>query len=161
MRTAMQAITETLKTKLQSLLTYLSEVTEAFEAIAEDVECANLKTAIFTLSVESKQYAEEISDQMQEFNLTLSLTGADKLWKKIESNIHEQAEMTHGGEIIALCNNCENYFKKFYEDVLHEYIPTKSFKDLITYQLFAMQCAFMKIRLLNRLRFSNEQPLFL
>lgn len=160
MRTTMQVITETLKTKLQSLLTYLSEVNGAFEAIAEDVECANLKTALFTLSVESKQYAEEINNQMHDLNISCSLITGDNLWKKIANNIHEQAEMTHGGEIIALCNNCENYFKKFYEDVLYEYIPHKSFKDLITYQLFAIQCAFMKIRLLNRLRFSGEQPLF-
>jgi hypothetical protein len=155
MKLAMENITDALKGKLESLVSYLHQITKGFESIAVDIECANLKTAIYALSVESKQYAEEISDQLKELNVSIPLTATDQLWKKIESDIHEQAGFSKGGEIVALCNNCEIYFNKFYEDILLEYLPLENFKDIITYQLYATKFSFMKIRLLNRLRFSN------
>lgn len=151
----MDAITDALKGKLESLVSYLCQVTKGFESIAVDIECANLKTAIFALSIEAKQYAEEINDQLKELNITIPLTAGDLLWKKIESDIHEQASFSKGGEIVALCNNCEIYFNKFYEDILLEYLPLKNFKDIITFQLYATKVSFMKIRLLNKLRFSS------
>lgn len=156
MKAIMENINESLKGKLQSLVSYLCQVTKGFETIATDIECANLKTAIFTLSVEARQYAEEISAKMEELNITIPLTATDQLWKKIESDIHEQAGFSKGGEIVALCNNCEIYFTKFYEDILLEYMPLKNFKDIITFQLYATRFSFMKIRLLNTLRFSTK-----
>lgn len=156
MKITMESINETLKGKLQSLVSYLCQITKGFETIAEDIECTNLKTAIFALSVETKQYAEEISNQLHELNIIIPLTATDQLWKKIETDIHEQASFSKGGEIVALCNNCEIYFNKFYEDILQEYFPLKNFKDIITYQLYATRFSFMKIRLLNTLRFSNK-----
>ena len=158
MKITMESINETLKGKLQSLVSYLCQITKGFETIAEDIECTNLKTAIFALSVEAKQYAEEISNQLHELNIIIPLTATDQLWKKIETDIHEQASFSKGGEIVALCNNCEIYFNKFYEDILQEYFPLKNFKDIITYQLYATRFSFMKIRLLNTLRFSNKTP---
>ena len=154
----MESISESLKGKLQSLVSYLCQVTKGFETIAVDIECANLKTAIFTLSVEARQYAEEISTKLEELNISIPLTATDQLWKKIESDMHDQAGFSKGGEIVALCNNCEIYFTKLYEDVLLEYLPLKNFKDIITFQLYATRFSFMKIRLLNTLRFSNTAP---
>lgn len=154
----MESINDSLKEKLQRLVSYLCQVTKGFENIAVDVECTKLKTAIFTLSIEARQYAEEISDQLQEININLPVTATDQLWKKIESDIYEQAGCLKGGEIIALCNNCEKYFNKFYEDILLEYLPVKNFKDIITFQLYATKLSFMKIRLLNKLRFNNTIP---
>lgn len=154
MKLTMDSINEILKGKLQNLVSFLCQITDGFETLAEDIDCTNLKTAIIAVSVESKQYAHEISDQLQEFNVPVPLTGANQLWNRIETNIHEQASFAKGGEIVALCNNCEDYFNKLYEDILQECFPFKKFKDIITYQLYATQCAFMKIRLLNSLRFS-------
>ena len=151
----MDHINETLTEKLQRLVSYLGQVTKGFEIVAEDIECANLKTAIFSLSVEAKQYAEEITNQLQDQHILLPLNATDQLWKKIEADIYEQAEPAKGGEIAALCNNCESYFNKFYEDILMEYLPIKNFKDIITCQLYAVTCAFMKIRLLNKMRFNS------
>ncbi len=151
----MEIINDTLKEKLQQLVSYLCQVTKGFESIAVDIECNKLKTAIFTLSIEAKQYAEEISDQLQEININLPLTATDQPWKKIEADIYEQAGCLKGGEIFALCNNCEAYFNKFYEDILLEYLPLKNFKDIVSCQLYAARLSFMKIRLLNKLRFNN------
>jgi len=159
MKQTMEAINEILQGKLQNLVSYLSQITEGFESISEDIENANLKTAMIALSVESKQYAEEINDQLQQFNVAIPLTNSGQLWQLIETDTHEQASFSKGGEIIALCNNCEMYFNKLYADVLQEYFPITYFKDIITYQLYATQCAFMKIRLLNTLRFSKQDQL--
>ena len=51
--------------------------------------------------------------------------------------------------------DCEIFYNKLYDDILKEYLPYKNLKDIITYQLYATQCAFMKIRLLNNLRFNS------
>lgn len=127
----MEAINEILQGKLQKLVSYLSQITDGFESIAEDIENANLKTAMIALSVESKQYAEEISDQLQQFNIAIPLVSSDQLWQRIETDTHEQAAFSKGGEIIALCNNCEMYFNKLYEDVLQEYFPSHTLKILL------------------------------
>lgn len=156
MKAIMDSISESLKGKLQSLVSYLCQITKGFENVAEDIDCANLKTAIFNLSVEARQYAEEISTKLEALNVSIPLTATDQLWKKIEKDIHEQAGFFKGGEIVALCNNCEIYFNKFYEDILMEYLPVKNFKDIITFQLHATRFAFMKIRLLNKLRFNDN-----
>ena len=157
MKLTMEVISDALKGKLETLVSYLCQITKEFESIAVDIECTNLKTAIFALSVEAKQYAKEISSQLEVLNVSIPFTATDHLWKKIESAIHEQAGFSKGGEILALCNNCEIYFNKFYEDILLEYLPLKNFKEIITYQLYATKFSFMKIRLLNRLRFNNTE----
>jgi hypothetical protein len=151
------AINHTLQSKLQSLLSFLRQITVGFDTVAEEIDSINLKTAMIAVAVESKQYAKEISDQLQHFNIVSSKEHTDKLWEGIEVNVHEQASFEKGGEITALCNNCEIYFGKLYEDVLQEYFPYRNLKDIITYQLFAIQCAFSKIRLLNTLRFSQQE----
>lgn len=152
MTTAM--INESLQAKLQTLVSFLRQINRGFDGIANEVDCASLKTALLALAVESKQYAKEINTELQHLNISMPSEYTDQLWDMIETNIHEQAGFSKGGEIAALCNNCETYFGKLYKDVLQEYLPCKSLKDMITYQLFATQCAFMKIRLLNTLRFS-------
>ena len=151
----MEKITDSVKGKLESLVSYLCQVTSGFENIAVDIECENLRTAIYALSVEAKQYAEEISNQAIELNINIAWSTGDQLWEKIESDVHEQAGFSKGGEIVALCNNFEIYFNKFYEDLLLECLPLKDFKDIISYQLYATKCAFMKIRLLNSMRFGS------
>ena len=150
-----EMMNDTLQNKLASLVSFLSQITKGFDGIAEEIDCANLKTAMEAVAVESKQYAKEISNQLQMFGVFIPLEYTDMLWEKIETSVHEQASFARGGEITALCNNCEMYYSKLYDDVLQENIPFKNFKNIITYQLYAIQCAFMKIRLLNSLRFSQ------
>lgn len=151
----MYTIKQTLQCKLQVLVSFLRQITVGFDAISEEIDCTNLKTAMIAVAVESKQYAKEISEQLQHFSITVPKEFTDQVWKGIEVNIHQQAGFEKGGEITALCNNCEICFGRLYEDVLQEYFPYRKLKDIITYQLFATQCAFSKIRLLNILRFSQ------
>ena len=152
----MDTINDTLQTKLQNLVSFLGQVNRGFNTVAEEIDCSNLKTALVALAIESKQYAKEIRDQLQLLNITVPMEYTNQLWERIETTVHEQAGFAKGSEIVALCNNCENYYSKLYDDVLKEFLPYKNFRDIITYQLFATQCAFMKIRLLNRLRFNKN-----
>jgi len=148
-------INQMLQKKLQTLVCFLSQVNKGFDTIAEEIDCSNLKTAIIAVAVESKQYAKEINDQLHQFDIAVAADETDHLWKKIEQGIQDEAGLAKGSEIVALCNNCENYFSKLYEGVLEEYMPYQNLKAIITYQLFAIDCAFKKIRLLNTLRFNT------
>ena len=150
-----ELINDTLQNKLASLVSFLSQITKGFDGIAEEIDCSNLKTAMEAVAVESKQYAKEISNQLQIFGVFIPEEYTDMLWEKIEISVHEQASFARGAEITALCNNCEIYYSKLYDDVLQENIPFKNFKNIIAYQSYAIQCAFMKIRLLNSLRFNQ------
>ena len=156
MPTIMDAVTHTLQNKLQNLVSFLSQITRGFDSISEEVDNTNLKTALRAVAVESKQYAKEISIQFHQYNIFISRDPSDNLWKQIESNVNQEAGMEKGGEIIALCNNCEVYFNKLYAEVLQEALPVKICKDMISYQLYAINCALMKIKLLNALRFNQQ-----
>lgn len=152
----MDTISATVSNRLKSLVSFLCQITKGFDAIAEEVDYPNLKTALKAVAVESNQYAKEISNQVKKHNIDFSLDSTDAIWKQIVLNINEQASHNKGGEIEALCNNCETYFTKFYDDVLKDSIPIKNLTDIITFQLYATQCAFMKIRLLNKMRFNQQ-----
>ena len=147
-------INNTLQTKLQSLVSFLVQITRGFDTVAEEIDCSNLKMAMKAVAVESKQYAKEITDQLRLLDITVPSANQDQLWEWIETNVHEQAGFGKGSEILALCNTCEIYFSKLYKEVLQESIPHKNFKAIIMYQLYAAECAFNKIRLLNALRFN-------
>lgn len=155
MKRTLDSLSHSLQSKLQSLVSFLSQVTRGFDSIAEEIDCTHLKSALIAVAVESKQYAKEIGDQLEQLNMPIPVEYGDQVWKEIEDSINVQASLVKGGEIAALCNNCEVYFSKLYEDVLQEYFPYKNLKAIISFQLYATRCAFMKIRLLNTLRFTE------
>ncbi len=151
----MDTINMMLEKKLQSLVSFLSQINKGFDNIAEEIDCSNLKTAIIAMSVESKQYAKEINDQLQGAHIAVTAEDTDQAWRNIEQEIQEHSGNGKGSEIATLCNNCEKYFVKLYQEVLEEQLPFKNLNAIITYQLYAIECAFMKIRLLNTLRFNS------
>jgi len=156
----MQNITDTLtralQNKLQNLVSFLTQVTRGFDTIAEEIDHASLRSAMRAIAVESKQYVKEISTQFPDFDSTAASQHTDSIWKQIEGNVSEQASLEKGGEIVALCNNCEVFFNKLYAEVLQENLPAKNCKDIISYQLYAINCALMKVKLLNAVRFNQE-----
>lgn len=154
MKHLIDTVNSSLQKKLKRLVSFLSQIARGFDIIAEEIDNASLKTAILTISTESKQYAKEIANGVQTLNISINEGfTAEHHWKRIELSVNEETMLAKGGEIAALCNNCEMYFSKLYEDVLDEYFPHQNLKDIVTYQLFAIRCAFMKIRLLNTQRF--------
>lgn len=150
----MDTISQTLQSKLQHLISFLCEVTRGFDTVAEEIDNDDLKTAMIAVAVETNQYAGEICHQLQQLNINIAKNGPDSsVWKKIEMEMLNVSGNYKGGEIAALCKNCEIYFSKFYTDVLQEYFPYNKLKDIISFQLYAAQCALMKIKLLNSIRF--------
>src|SRR5436190_9468336 len=121
------AINQILQKKLQSLVSFLSQVNKGFDAIAEEVDCSNLKTAMLAVAVESMQYAKEINDQLHEWAIPITEDdNTEQFWKNIELSIQEQEGYSKGSEIVTLCNNCESYFSKLYKEVLQENLPFKN-----------------------------------
>ena len=155
MQNIADTINYTLQVKLQKLVSFLGQVNRELDAIAEEIDNVNLKTAMITVAVESKQYAREICYQLQHLNISITASHSDQLWKEVEDDINRDTWLVQGGEIATLCTDCEKYFSKLYEDVLAEYFPFKKLKDIITFQLYAARCSFMRIRLLNSLRFDQ------
>jgi Domain of unknown function (DUF2383) len=152
----MDNISQALQSKLQHLISFLCQVTKGFDTVAEEIDNDDLKTAMIAVAVETKQYAGEICHQLQQLNITISKDGLDgSVWTKIETAMLQPTDKIKGAEIAALCKNCEMYFSKFYTDVLQEYFPYNKLKDIISFQLYAAQCALMKIKLLNSLRFNR------
>lgn len=149
-------LTRTLQTKLQQLVSFLSQVTRGFEAIAEEIDNNSLRSAMRAIAVESKQYMKEISNQFKQLDPKDHGGNRDLFWNQIEGKVNEQATGEKGAEIVALCNNCEIYFNKLYAEVLQENLPAKNCKDIISYQLYAINCALMKVKLLNSARFNQE-----
>lgn len=156
MQNSTNTVTRTLQNKLQNLVSFLSQVTQGFEMLAEEIDNASLRSAMRAVAVESSQYVKEISNQFNHVEINVTVNRSDLLWQQIEGKVNEQASPERGGEIVALCNNCEVYFNKLYAEVLQENLPAKNCKDIISYQLYAINCALMKIKLLNATRF-NEQ----
>lgn len=150
----MHTVTHTLQNKLQNLVSFLSQITQGFDIISEEIDNTNLRSAMRAIAVESKQYAREISNQFYQFNISFTTAQSDQLWKQFEGNNDNQTSWEKGAEIAALCNNCEVYFNKLYAEVLQETMPVKNCKDIISYQLYAINCALLKIKLLNALRFN-------
>jgi hypothetical protein len=148
-------INYTLKDKLQKLVSFLRQVNRELDDIAEEIDNVNLKTAMITAAVESKQYAKEICYQLQQLNISIAVDYKDQIWQQVEDDINQDGSVEQGGEIATLCTDCEKYFSKLYEDVLAEYFPYKKLKEIISFQLYAARCSFMRIRLLNSLRFDQ------
>lgn len=157
MQHLMPAINKTLQTKLKRLVSFLLQVHKEFDAISDEIENANLKTAIQALAVESCQYAKEINNELQHFSISLSADYTDQLWRENEiSATDDQQSLVNGGEIAVIFKNCEYKFNKLYQEALGEFIPDKNLEEIMTYQLYATQFAFKKIKLLNRIRFNNQ-----
>lgn len=144
----------TINNKLDNLVSFLRAIHKGFEQIAEEVDNFNLKMAIKAMAIESSQYAREIIIQFKKFNTNIKVAEYEDLWAEVENTVNQQAALTHGGEILEFCNNAEHRVKKLYGEVLEEPLLYSSIKSVITYQLYAAECAFMKIKLLNEMRFT-------
>jgi len=156
MQTTTETLNRTLQKKLHNLVSFLSQVAYGFNTVAEEIDNSGLRSAIQAVATESKQFISEINNQFECFNVGIVADQNDHLWKQMELNVNDQAMLEKGGEIVALCNNCEVFFNKLYAEVLQEDLPAKNCKDIISYQLYAINCALMKIKLLNATRFNQQ-----
>ncbi len=152
----MEIINHSIADKLCGLLKFLRLYKTAFEIVAEDVEDCNLRTALYGLSAESIQYANEITTQLKTHGIPYRLDTdmlADCLDKFDEND--ELIITGKGTELTNICNSSETSITNAYNDVLNEYLPLASLRNIMLYQLNALKLSFMKIKLLNNARFAG------
>ena len=148
----MEYINATIINKFGGLVSYLTKTTEDFEMVADEVEDCNLKTAFNSLSAESLQYANELTNQLRTLGLNYPVSSPDPesfFTPADDDLIHDK-----GDEVHSLCTKTENYITQAYNEILGERFPFPRLKKIMTYQLNALLFSFMKIRLLNLTRFS-------
>lgn len=139
--------------KLGILLSFLKQLPAELEMIADEVDNENLRNALCAVAIESSQYANELNSQLKVLHIDKRTDESKNYWDEIEL-LASPEPIAKGREILSICEKSEAFFTKLYNDILDEYCPYKSLRDIMTCQLFGIKSAFMKIRLLNSLRFS-------
>ena len=147
----MQTSTNSFTDQLLGLLYSLTHTKEELELVADEVEDCNLKTALSGLSMESSQYASELYGQLKALGIQLPTPPLEELQG---SNSMPPEEHGRGNELSYICAKNENFIIAAYREVLSGNSLFPGLRDLMMYQLNALKCAFMKIKLLNTARFA-------
>jgi len=140
-------VSKSVREKCYSLLSVLNQSADAFASVASSIPDKNLKRTINGIAIESKQYAQELSAQLQSLGIEIVPKKAD--CKDLINNIKNVGEQKDTEKLITAWNKSENFFIRVYRDVLNEYFPFESLRRMIAYQLNGIKCEFMKMRLLN------------
>ncbi|MEO6405620.1 MAG: hypothetical protein ABIY51_08820 [Ferruginibacter sp.] len=151
----MEVLNNSVSDKLCGLLKFLCSNKAAFEIVAEEVEDCNLRTALYGLSAESIQYADEITAQLKTYGIPYRLD-TDILMDYFErfENTSPSYIPGKGNELTNICTNSENSIINAYNDLLNEYLPLANLRNIMLYQLNALRISFMKIKMLNNARFA-------
>ncbi len=121
--------------------------------VGDEVNDSLLRTAIYGLAMESCQYATEICAQLKSLGIYYQKPLLDDL---DGSNSMPDAELEagQGNEVSYICSKNENFIVSAYKSILNENFLFPGLRDVMNYQLNALTCAFMKIKLLNSARFT-------
>jgi hypothetical protein len=149
-----ERINKTISYKLCNLLSFLKQATSEYEKVAEEIENKDLRMALRSIAVETNQYANELSAQLKCFDIPhLSSLPKFNDYEVLEY-IHSITTPAEGNNLSAICNESEHFLIGAYRDVLNEYIPFPFLKEIIATQLNGIKGAFMKIKLLDFIRFN-------
>ena len=149
----METVTNPVIDKLRGLLYSLTHTKEEIEMVADEVEDCNLRTALNGLSMESSQYASELCMKLKTLGLQFPKLSLEEL-EGSNSMPFEDISNGNGNELSYICNRNENFIITAYRNILSENFLLPGLRDIMMYQLNALKCAFMKIKLLNSARFS-------
>ncbi|MEO5889243.1 MAG: hypothetical protein ABIQ31_03270 [Ferruginibacter sp.] len=151
----MERLCRKMEDKLCSLLSFLTQLPGKLEMIADEIDNENLKNALCAVAAESNEYAKELNSQLRRLEIIPPVPAIHNL----EAEIIEQSLTglckEKGQEILSICENCEAFFSRLYTDLLDDYLSNTSLRSMMNYQLLGIRSAFMRIRFLNSLRFSN------
>lgn len=140
--------------KLGALLSLLTKLPAELEMIADEIDNENLRNALCAVAIESSEYAMQLNLQLKTLHIEKPPNDSKDYWRELEQLAPPDSIRAKGREISSICEKCEVFFTSLYTDVLRDYSPYKILRDTMTYQLFGIKCAFMKIRMLNSLRFT-------
>ena len=139
--------------RLGKMLSFLNQLSVTIELIADEVDNSYLKNALCAVATESDQYAMELNTQLKRIEITPSYSVVIDLEEELGTNDILNSPKGKGLEVLSICVRCETFFVQLYTDLLNGYLPDASLKNMINYQLIGIKSAFMRIRLLNSLRF--------
>jgi uncharacterized protein (TIGR02284 family) len=142
--------------KISSLIYYLNHIAKDFEMIADEIEDKNLKNAFLALSEEEKQFAQQLHCQGKHYGLNIAQSELPVQWDIAEEDYPESAMGSKYNELLHICDKSEFLFLKLYTDALKEMLSFTNLKDIMVYQYNSIRTGFLKLRLLNTLRFSTE-----
>jgi uncharacterized protein (TIGR02284 family) len=142
--------------KVSSLIYYLNEVSKDFEMIADELEDKNLKNAFLALAEEEKQFAQQLRCQVKQYGLKMPEKDLQLQWDINQEDYPESTQGSRYNELLHICDKSEFIFLKLYTDALKELLSFTTLKDIMVYQYNSIRTGFLKLRLLNTLRFRNE-----
>lgn len=142
--------------KISSLIYYLNQIAKDFEMIADEIEDKNLRNAFLALSEEEKQFARQLHCQGKQYGLNMAPTDLPVQWDIAEEDYPESTQGSKYNELLHICDKSEFLFLKLYTDALKEMLSFTNLKDIMVYQYNSIRTGFLKLRLLNTLRFSSE-----
>ena len=150
-------VTGSAEKKVLYLISYLQQVSKDFEMIADEIEDKNLRNAFLALSTEDKQFAEELHRQVRLCGFPNAARELNVQWEfEEDENLAANSPVYKNNELLHLCDKSEYLFLKLYTDALKELLSFSSLKDMMVYQYNSIRAGFLKLRLLNSLRYSNE-----
>ncbi len=151
-----QNSTASAEKKVSSLIYYLNEVSRDFEMIADELEDKNLRNAFLALAEEEKQFAQQLRCQVRQYGLQMPEKDLQHRWDIAQEDYPESSQGSRYNELLHICDKSEFIFLKLYTDALKELLGFTTLKDIMVYQYNSIRTGFLKLRLLNTLRFSHE-----
>lgn len=147
----MQKINKMISAKLCRLLSFLHEADEEFEKVAQKIKDKNIKMSIRGIVLETRQYKRELNSQLQSLRVkeikSMDIIRGLNIDEVL--NNHLNNKITSDKEIVELCCKSEANFEKAYRNVLNEYFPFNTLRNVLIYQLNGIKCAFMQLKLLR------------
>jgi len=148
---SMQNINKVISAKLYRLLSFLHNATEEFETAARKIKDKNFRMSVREVALETSQYKSELDSHLNSLRIksindvTVVSIENDKRLLSDNATINFVTDE----EIIKECCKSEIHFEKAYRNVLNEYFPDHGLRNMLTYQLNGIKCAFMQLKLLR------------
>jgi len=143
----MQKINTRIANKLSSLSLFLFQACEEFEDASKQVTEKDIKMSVRSLIVETKQYIDELNchaEILSAKNISDKINDKKEVKSMPLANKHLSAR-----NMIEQCCEAEVYFEKAYRIILNEQFPYTALRQMLTYQLNGIKCAFMQLKLLK------------
>jgi uncharacterized protein (TIGR02284 family) len=150
----MQKINKAISAKLCKLLTFLHNATEEFESAAVNIKDKNIRMSVREVALETNQYKYELDSHLNSLRIK-SVDNLDIVPSETDKKLFNDNDIIgfHSDEeIIEKCCKTEIHFEKAYRNILNEYFPDHGLRNILTYQLNGIKCAFMQLKLLRSVK---------
>jgi len=148
----MERLCQQMEDKFSTLLSFLTQLPGKLEMIADEIDNENLRNALCAVAMESTEYAKELNAQLRRLQIVPPVPGINNLDEELIEKSLVTSSKERGKEVLSICESCEAFFSQHYTDLINDYFPNASLKNMMNYQLLGIKSAFMRIKFLNSLR---------